>query len=285
MPTTAVDDRRVHYRDEGTGDTPVLLLHAFPLDSTMWEPQWLDLGRRYRFVAPDLAGFGESTGPDDPARLTIESWADDVIGLAGALGFDHVTVVGASLGADVALAVARRQRDLVGGLALAGIRVAEPSPEEDTFWAEQAGWIAGGGDVDPVADRLVDEIVGRDSSRRPEVVKQTRTMMGRASRSGWAAGFEALRGRPPVLPDAGKIDVPTLIVAGEHDRAASPDDACTLAEHIPGAGVVVVPDSGHLPNLENPAVFNQALVELLEGRTARRESGRHPWPASPAITR
>lgn len=285
MPSITLNDRTIHYLDEGAGDTPVVLVHTFPLDAEMWEPQIRHLNADYRVIAPDLAGFGESESPADPAGCSVESWADDVIGLCGGLGLDHVTLVGASLGADVALAVARRARDLPGALALAGLRPAPASSEEQRHCAEQQAWVTGGGDLGAIVDRFAEILVGTDSSRRDEVVQACRFMMRRTSTGGWASGFAALGSRPDPIGDADKLDLPVVLFTGEQDQITSAHDVRNMASVIPGAGFIEVPDAGHLPNLENPAVFNEALGDLLEGRMSRRPHGKHPWPAAPATTR
>ena len=285
MPTTSLDDRTIAYLDEGSGETPIVMLHGFPLDSTMWEPQVQHLAAEYRIVAPDLAGFGGSDPLAEREPYWVESWADDVIALCGLLGLDHVTLVGWSLGADVALAVARRERDLVGALAVAGLRPEPPSPDEQRSWAQQEEWVAGGGDVDAIVDRLVDELVGKESTRRSEVAKLVRVMAGRMPPAGWTGGFHALGTRPAPGPDADKLDIPVVVVCGEGDALVKPDDLRDWAASIPGGGFIPVPDAGHLPNLENPAAFNRVLDDLLAGRLSRRPPGKHPWPAAPAATR
>lgn len=282
MPTITISDREIHYVDEGGGDDPVVLLHAVPLTSAMWEPQVQALSRSYRMIAPDLAGFGDSDAPEDAGEWRVEGWADDVIGLLAVLGLDHVTLVGASLGADVALAVTRRSRDMVGALVLAGLRGAIGA-EEERQRLEQARWLADGGDPAPIVDELVNDLVGTETTGRGQVVKQVRWMMDRTPPAGWARGLEAMIRRPDPVAEVAKVDMPTLLVAGEDDRLAPPDEARELAGDVTGAGVVEVPRSGHLPSMENPAVFNRALEDVLAGREARRSSGKHSWPASPPI--
>ncbi len=280
MPTFTLFDRQFHYRDEGRGDDPLLLLHALPLDGTMWEPQVDAFATRCRLIVPDLAGFGRSEPLPDTDGNLVERWADDVIGLLGALGIDHATVVGASIGADVALAVARRDRDAVGGLALAGLR-REIAPDETRQREEQADWLAGGGDRQSIVDRLVDDFVG-ESPYRSEVSKRLRTIAMATSTAGWIAALQAMTQRPDPVGDLRKLDVPTMFLAGADDRLAPPDDVRALAAEAPGAGVVDIPLAGHLLNLENPAAFNRALEDLLAGREARRSTGKHSWPATPA---
>lgn len=285
MPTLTIDDRRVHFLDEGPGDEPLVLIHTFPLSSRMWAPQLDALADDYRVIAPDLSGCGESDPPSEPDRHTIEAWADDVIALVQNLALERATLVGLSVGADVALAVTRRARESVGALLLASVRTEEPTPAEQQRWAEEAEWIAHGGDLDSIVDRLVVDLSGPDSPARAEVIKAARLMFEQASREGWIAGLNALQHRPDVLPDLHKIDVPTLIVAGGEDRLAPPDAAAELAARIPEAGAIEIPDAGHLVNMDAPALFTQAVLDVAAGREARRGPGKHSWPASPAITR
>src|SRR5438128_358679 len=100
MPMLNLGERRLHYVDDGDGAVFVLI-HAFPFDAWMWEPQLRALVDRYRVIAPDLAGCGESDPPPDVESHSIAAWADDVTALLASLAIDRVVLVGASSGADV----------------------------------------------------------------------------------------------------------------------------------------------------------------------------------------
>ncbi|MEW6476032.1 MAG: alpha/beta fold hydrolase [Actinomycetota bacterium] len=282
MATTTLYDRELHYRDEGSGDDPVVLIHALPLDGSMWEPQLEAFRTRCRLIAPDLAGFGGSQPLPEAEGNLIDRWADDVIGLLGALGIDHATVVGASLGADVALAMTRRARDAVGGLGLAGLR-GDIGPEEAGQRLEQAEWVANGGDRQSILERLVDDFAGPKSPHRSEVAQRIHFVATATSTVGWVAALRAMTERPETAADLAKVDVPTIFLVGEDDRLAPPDDVRALAARAPEAGVIEIPRAGHLANLDNPAAFNRALEDLLAGREARRSPGKHSWPATPAV--
>ena len=107
---------------------------------------------RYRLVAPDLAGFGASDAPDDPQSYSVESWADDVIGLIGGAGSRPGRRGGVLPRRRRRLAVTRRAREMVGAVALAGVRHGPPSADEDARWGEQQGWITAGGDLGSIED-------------------------------------------------------------------------------------------------------------------------------------
>src|SRR5438874_12982238 len=125
MPSVTVNGRRLHYLDEGTGDDAVVFVHDVPLHAQMWQPQVSALAADFRVVRPGLAGFGESETPGDSVdAYSIEGWADDVIGIVGALGLEQIALVGASTGADVALSVMRRARQIVSALAVVSPRPA-----------------------------------------------------------------------------------------------------------------------------------------------------------------
>ncbi|MDQ3983256.1 MAG: alpha/beta hydrolase, partial [Actinomycetota bacterium] len=129
MPSVTVDSRRIEYLDTGGAGTPVLLVHAFPLRAQMWEPQMESLGDRWRFIAPDLMGFGGSDGPDDASVYSVDSFAGDLKAVLDDLGIDRVVLVGLSLGGYVALAFLRRYRPLVSALVLADTRAEADPPE------------------------------------------------------------------------------------------------------------------------------------------------------------
>jgi pimeloyl-ACP methyl ester carboxylesterase len=125
MPHLRVEDVLLHYRERGAGPL-ALLVHGYPLDSTLWLDQLEDLADLRRCVAPDLRGFGLS-GPTRLPALTMERHADDLAGLVRALGADAADVVGLSMGGYVALALVERHPQLVRSLALVDTRAAPDS--------------------------------------------------------------------------------------------------------------------------------------------------------------
>ncbi len=106
MPAATLDGRRVHWLDQGEGQSALVLLHAFPLHAGMWAPQIEALSTHTRVVAPDLLGFGASAVPDDPDSYSVDGWADQVAGLIEHLGLGPVVLGGLSMGGYVAFAVA-----------------------------------------------------------------------------------------------------------------------------------------------------------------------------------
>ena len=99
---------------------------------------------------------------------------------------------------------------------------------------------------------------------RPQLVEQVRRIMASNPPAGFVGGLEAMKGRPDSLPRLAAIKVPTLVLVGEHDSPSPPEVVKVWQQRIPGSELVVIPDAGHLSNLENPDAFNAALTDFLD---------------------
>jgi 3-oxoadipate enol-lactonase len=265
MPTLDLDGRRLHYLDEGGGEPVLLLVHGFPLSARMWEPQIVAFSDRYRIVAPDLSGFGDSEVPPERSAYSIDAYADQVAGLAGGLGLDRVVLIGLSMGGYIALAVARRHPQILAGLVLADTRAEADSPEVKTRRSDQQVFLGARKDVAPLVDGLLDTLLSQRPAAGQEVAERAGALMHAADANGWIGALEAMKQRPDATSGLAGIAVPTLVVVGEDDSITPPAAAEALAEGIPGARLILVPAAGHLANLENPEAFNQALGDFLAG--------------------
>lgn len=263
MPTIDGPGGRLHYLDEGRGDPPVVLLHAFPLTAQMWGSQLEALGPSHRVVAPDLRGFGRSAVPAHRSAYSVDAWAEDVVALLAVLGVEPVVMVGLSMGGYVAFALLRRRPEALAGLLLADTRASSDTDEIRTRRKEQQDLLEAAEQPVDLADWLLEPLVGPTSSRREEVLATARDLLSVNRTEGVIGGLEALKNRPDSTGDLARIAVPTTVVVGDQDQLSPPDVAEAMAGAIADARLVVVPDAGHLTNLENPAVFNQALEELL----------------------
>ncbi|CAN5245740.1 alpha/beta fold hydrolase [soil metagenome] len=265
MPTIDVPAGRLHYLDSGGGGdgVPLVLVHAFPLSSAMWEDQIADLAPGYRVIAPDLRGFGESDVPSEPGAYSVDGWADDVAALLGALGLARVVLGGLSMGGYVAFAYLRRHRQTLAGLVMADTRPGVDTAEVRARRDEQQRQLRAESEPVELADSLLQPLVGRSTTRREEALDTGRALLARNRTAGVIGALEALKNRPDSTGDLAGIDVPTLVVVGEQDQLSPPNVAEEMAGAIPGSRLLVVPDAGHVTNLENPAAFNHALREFL----------------------
>jgi 3-oxoadipate enol-lactonase len=259
----------LHYIDQGAGDPPLVLLHAFPLSSAMWRPQIDVLATRRRVLAPDLRGFGCSEVPADRREYSVEGWADDVAALLASLGLERVILGGISMGGYVCFAFLRRQAAAVVGLVLADTRAGADTAVVRGRREEQQQRLGAAGDGAQLSssvhgDELLQPLVGPTSTRREETLGMARRLLAGNRIEGIIGGLEALKNRPDSTGDLAGIGVPTLVVVGDQDQPSPPGVAEDMARAIPGATFALIPDAGHLSNLENPAAFGAALGKWLD---------------------
>jgi 3-oxoadipate enol-lactonase len=250
------------YRElgEGPGD-PVVLLHAFPLNGRMFEPQMEVLSEGRRVVVPDYPGFGRS--PRTPAQPDVRYYAEGVRRLLDRLGLERVVLGGVSMGGYVAFGCLRLFPERVSGLILANTRPDPDSEEMRENRKNMARRVAGEG-VEVLIELQMERLLARDTLENDAaVVEKVRAMILESSPNGVVAALGAMRDRPDSTSLLGEIEVPTLVIGGEEDGISSPDVMGAMAQKIPGSRHVTIPRAGHLSNLESPKDFNAALREFL----------------------
>jgi 3-oxoadipate enol-lactonase len=234
----------------------LLLIHAFPLDARMWEPQLGSLGARLPIVAPHLPGFGGTEGPE---VLTMSLAAEHCVGALDDAGVDTAIVCGLSMGGYVAFELWRVARPRVEALVLANTR-AEPDPPEGAA-ARRA-----------LAERLrseghrflVEEPPPLLAEDAPEGLRErVKAMIADQTPHAIAAAALGMAERPDSVPDLPGIDVPTLVLTGTADRLIPPDVTAGIAGLVPGAELLRIEGAGHLSNLEAPEAFDTALDGVL----------------------
>ena len=251
------------YREFGEG-SPVILLHAFPLDGRMFEPQAEALAGSHRLITPDYPGFGRS--PRAPAQPDMRYYAEGVRGLLDRLGLDRAVLGGVSMGGYVVFECMRLFPERVSGLILANTRPEPDSEEIRENRREMARRVAEEG-VEVLIELQMQRLLAPETLENDErVVERVRAMILESSPNGVVAALGAMRERPDSTPLLAEIGVPTLVIGGEEDGISSPGVMGAMAEKIPGSRHVTLPGAGHLANLEAPEGFNAALTELLEER-------------------
>jgi 3-oxoadipate enol-lactonase len=258
---TLIDGEEIAYDVRGRGPA-VLLLHAFPLDSSMWDAQVEALAATHRVVRFDARGFG-ATPADDAPPLAMERIADDGAALLDQLWVGKAVVHGCSMGGYAALAFARRHPRLLAGLVLQDTRAAADTPEARAGRATLAAKVLAEGST-AAAEALLPRLVGETSHReRPELVAAVRERILASPPRSVANALHGLAGRADSRALLPMLAVPTLVLVGAEDVLTPPDEARAMAAAIPGARLEVVPRAGHLANLENPDAVNAALRAFL----------------------
>jgi 3-oxoadipate enol-lactonase len=235
----------------------LLLLHAFPLDASMWAPQVEGLGDRARVLAPNFPGFGGE--PSAGEVLVMDAAADRGEKALRVAGVDRAVVCGLSMGGYAALAFWRRHRDLVSGLVLANTRAGADDDAGKERRRALAARLRTEGNVlaDSPPPLLSERAPGWLWDRVKEIVRAQPAEAIAAASLGMAE-------RPDSTTDLATIDVPTLVITSTGDALIPPDATTPMADQIPGARLAVIEGAGHLSNLEAADEFNRLLDEHLD---------------------
>lgn len=241
----------------------MLFIHGYPLSRQLWQPQVEGLADVARLLAPDLRGHGDSQATPPP--YSMELFADDLNAFLDALGITQpVVLCGLSMGGYVAFAFYRKYARRVTGLILTATRATADSPEMRSA-RDQAAADARRKGVDSIINSMLPRLVSpRSYQEQPELVERVRTIMRSISLEGMSGDLAGLRDRPDSTPLLGSIHQPTLLLPGMEDQIISFKEADAMRAAIPGARLQIIPEAGHLPNLENPTAFNQAIREFLQ---------------------
>jgi 3-oxoadipate enol-lactonase len=254
---TTINGITIAYSDRGTG-LPIVFLHAFPLNRTMWAPQDDALSSQFRIITIDLRGHGESDAP--LWRYTLEQSADEVRALLDHLTIRQALFVGLSMGGYILFSFYRNYAARVKGLILADTK-AQADTEEGKSGRFQLAQIAYKKGPSAIADVMIPKLLSPATVQtNPDLVHQVRGMIEGNQISGIAGDLMAMAERPDSVPLLSQITCPTQIIVGGLDQATPPSDAQLMTEHILHARLAIIPNAAHLSNLEQPEAFNQIVA-------------------------
>jgi 3-oxoadipate enol-lactonase len=263
-----IDGGQLYFEVAGSGEVALVLVHAGIADQRMWDDQFLPFAERYQVIRYDQRGFGESSLPTGPF-----AFYDDLALLLGQLGVTRAVLVGCSLGGATAIDLALSQPEMVDALVLVGSGLSgqewpDPTPVELEVFsqleeAEKARDYAAANEVevhiwvdgperspeavDPAVRARVREMNLQTYLRHAETEEDVRRTL-----------------EPPASERLREIRVPTLVLIGDQDVSAIQAIAEKLAATIPGARKVVLPNTAHVPNMEQPEVFNRLVLDFLD---------------------
>ena len=256
-----VNGIQMAYTDTGAG-RPVVLIHGYPFNRSLWNEQVAALSGSYRVIAPDLRGFGESDSSAEVA--TMNRMAQDVGLLLDHLGIARATLGSLSMGGYVALAFYKQFASRVRALILADTRATPDTEEAKQTRAQQAEKALAEG-MAGIADAMLPKLLTPETvSKRPEIVKRVRDMMLKTKPEGAAAALRGMAEREDLTSLLSKITVPTLIIVGAEDAITPVADSEKMNAGIGGSRLVVLENAGHVSNLERTEQFNEALLEFLQ---------------------
>lgn len=264
--------RTLSYLDndpDGSGKPVLVLVHAFPLGSGMWEPQYRGAFHGWRILAPDLRGFGGST--DERAEgvdPTIDDYAEDVVGLIREVARGPVVLGGLSLGGYVAFAVMRRAPGLVRALVLADTRASADTLEGRAGRKALLTVLEHDG-PQGVAREMMPKLLGATTRQsNPDAEETVRLLIKRQSPAAIRDAIVRMMERPDSFPVLPAIAVPTLVIVGDEDVLTPPSDAEAMAAVLSQASLVRIAGAGHLANLERSQAFEASIEDFLAGLPA-----------------
>ena len=264
------------FTDAGEGPA-VLLLHGYPFDKSMWRDQIDFLSRNgFRVIAPDLRGLGATSDklqfvvPSKRRQAeacrtinTMEDMARDAAGLLDQLEINAAVVCGLSMGGYVAFEFLKLFPSRVRAVVLAGTRAPADNEQERKGRFDQAQRMLAEG-MEPIADATLPKLLAaRTLKEKPEVVDRVRAMILKTDPSGAAATQHGMAGRRDYSADLAEIDVPALIIVGREDPIRPVADAEFMQRGIRNAQMEIIDDAAHMTNMEQPEVFNKAVLTLL----------------------
>jgi pimeloyl-ACP methyl ester carboxylesterase len=290
MPFLTTDDNvQLHYEESGTG-TAIIFVHEFAGDHRSWEPQMRFLSRRYRCISFAARGYPPSATPDDPGMYSQARARDDIRAVMDALNIDKAHVVGLSMGGFATLHFGFAYPERAHSLVVAGCGYGAEPGASDKFRAE----------VSTIAAKLREDGMERFAERYS--LGPTRVQYQNKDHRGWAefaaqlaehdalgsahtqSGVQGLRPSLYELEDELRtLTVPTLLMIGDEDWPCLQPNI-HMKQLIPGAALVVLPNTGHTANIEEPARFNAELADFMAQVDAGRWPQRDPRAVVASIT-
>jgi pimeloyl-ACP methyl ester carboxylesterase len=265
MPPATVNGVELYYEESGSG-FPLVFSHEFAGDSRSWEPQVRFFSRRYRVITYNHRGYPPSEVPENLDAYSEELLVEDLHGLLQHLGIAQAHVAGLSMGGAVTLKLGLAHPDVCRGLVIAGAGSGTLDREQwvpDTLaWADRFEreprvafeQYAGG----PTRVQL--------QRKDPRGWREFADQLGQHSPAGSAQTFRGVQARRRSVQDVADalpgLNLPALIVVGDEDEPCL-EPSLFLKRRLPNAGLLILPRTGHAVNLEEPQLFNQAVLEFL----------------------
>jgi pimeloyl-ACP methyl ester carboxylesterase len=286
MPLLATDDGvKLYYEDTGSG-APVVFVHEFAGDCRSWEPQVRYLSRRYRCITFNARGWPPSEVPPEVASYSQARACDDIRCVLDGLGIDKAHVVGLSMGGFATLHFGLTYPDRARSLLVAGAGYGSERGEREKF-RNEAVLIAGKLEKEGMAAFAAAYAYGptrvQFENKDPRGFAEFKAMLAEHSAKGAANTQLGIQRERPSIFDLearlAKLTVPTLVVTGDEDWPCLLPGVF-IKRTCPSAALLVIPNTGHAANIEEPGAFNAALADFL----AQVDCGRWPMRDKRAIS-
>lgn len=258
-----INGHKLNYTVKGSdASLPVIFIHGFPFSHRMWDPQLAALPSRFRGIAYDIRGHGLSEPGD--GQFSIEFFVDDLIGLLDYLDVKKAVLCGLSMGGYITLRAIERYPKRFKAMILGDTRSEADTNEGKIKRANTITAIKSNG-VYAFAEEFVKLVLAPETfENHPAVADKVRGMIVTNSPRGICGTLLALAARTDTTPALRKMNLPALILVGEHDKLTPPADSKKLQAQLPNAELHIVPQAAHMSNLENIPFFNERLLAFLD---------------------
>jgi pimeloyl-ACP methyl ester carboxylesterase len=254
MEKASINGIQIAYTRKGTGK-PLVLVHGYPLDHTIWDKILPLLENNFDIITPDLRGFGQSDVVE--SQYSIADMAADIAGLLDQLGIEKTTIAGHSMGGYVSLAFARAYPERVLGLGLVASQAPADPPERKQGRYDAAAEIMKTG-VEPVAESMPAKLTPDE-----RVQAFVRGLIAEQQPTGLAGALKAMAERDDSTSALSGFKFPVAIVHGEVDELIPVQRAQEIKAAIPHAALMELSGVGHMPMMENPQMTATTLKNLL----------------------
>ncbi|MCI1266888.1 MAG: alpha/beta hydrolase [Saprospiraceae bacterium] len=258
---TVVDNFNLFYDDLGESNIPIIFLHGYPFDKSMWQAQLDFFKPSSRVIACDIRGFGKSK--DEKSHLSIDLFAEDLIKFMNHLSIDKAILCGLSMGGYIALNAMKKFPERFEALILCDTQCIADTVDikEKRYKLIDQILVQG---ATKFNDAFIKSVFHADSlSNKKELVDSLSTVVKSNSQHIITMGLIALAERSETCSILPKITVPTLIICGHEDAVTPLVQSEFMNEHIKGSILKIIESAGHVSNLEHPVEFNKNIHDFV----------------------
>jgi pimeloyl-ACP methyl ester carboxylesterase len=241
----------------------LIFIHAFPMNSKMWDEQVEYFKGKFRVLTYDVRGFGQSEREE--GNYTIDSHADDLLDITGNLGIENPVICSLSMGGYIALRIMEKAQDKLKAAILCDTKSEADTNEAKLKRAQQIKQIKSGG-RDAFVSSFIENALSTKSLNESTKKIPTRVheIINEQNNFSICGGLMSLASRTDTTPYLEKINIPVLVIVGEDDKLTPVENAQSLNRQIPGSKLVMINSAGHFTNIEKPSIFNETVKNFLE---------------------
>lgn len=251
----------INYDDSGIGEIPIVLIHGFPFDKSMWEPQLNYFKLNFRVISYDIRGYGKTTSDERDPDMNL--FADDLIAFLDALHIDKAIVCGLSMGGYILLNALNRYPEKIFAVILSDTQCIGDSAETKEKRTKSIASIKERG-LTEFASAFVKNVFFKDSyEENLKIIDKIKSVILSTSSQTVTGTLKALAERKDMCFSLREILVPALILVGEEDTITPLTESQRMKDNIPGSKLFIIPKAGHMSNLDQPELFNEYLNNFL----------------------